>query len=310
MKFASAAGQSFGLDDLPVAASYSLGIWEKLGLEVEWVKVRGAVKSMEALERGDSVVSYGGYGAALAKRSKWDKLRIIASTTLTLAQEVVGRSNLPTSDVDPVLRWAVDGIGAMSHQLAIEVIKAFSLDADRIEFVVCGPPEDRIQALASGRVDVSLLRLEEALQLTREDNSLSKLLSFEEINSRVTNPVHGVIATSEIQIMQHREDIQKVVTGLIESSRTLKYKFAEFAKAMQSTSKIDLSADDLHLLWQRSVNANLFALDGGMNDDRWHDDIQHYCSMNKGMMSVETNEVLDHAFVKRAMMDLVGSANS
>ncbi|MDG6904963.1 MAG: hypothetical protein JRN20_04165 [Nitrososphaerota archaeon] len=297
MRFISAAGSGFGLDDLPVAAIQKLGIDRENDLRVEWVRVRGGVKAMEALIDGEGIVAYGGYGAALLKSGE-GSLKIVASTTCGLAQELVGKAVLPRSKADRKIRWGVDGIGAMSHQLAREIVMTFGLEESKIEFVVSGPPEDRIHALLDGSVDASLLRLEESLDLTKKRrDSLGKILTFEEINARVLTPVHGVIATTDDNIKTENEIIQKVVECMLLSNRALNSDFVSFEKAMKSVSRYQ---DGLQDLWGRVTKAGLFAVNGGMNGNAWKRKMENYFQ-HLDQKSVNLNSVTDHSFVGNAL---------
>lgn len=309
VKFASAAGSGFGLDDLPVAAAYHLRIFESLGLEVEWIRVKGGVKAMETLVSKDATVAYGGYGAALASASKGNPLKIVASTSLKLAQELVGKGKLPLTSYDPVIRWGVDGIGAMSHQLAREIANAFRIPESGIQFVVSGPPEDRIQALLHGDVDATLLRLEESDSITRSKSSLVRILTFEEINHRISNPVHGVIATTTEDINEEPDVIQKVVRGIIESNRALSTDFSKFERAMNAVSNYEV---DLASLWERCSKTGLFAVNGGMNPAIWKSDIENYFKMNTDLEQLDSSSIIYPRFVAAALNEIgkfVGSGD-
>ena len=59
VRIASGAGETFGVDDIAVATAFSQGFWAREGLDVEWLPVRGGVKAVEAVLKGDADVAYG-----------------------------------------------------------------------------------------------------------------------------------------------------------------------------------------------------------------------------------------------------------
>ncbi|MEM7567616.1 MAG: hypothetical protein AAF321_10345, partial [Pseudomonadota bacterium] len=179
IRLASGAGPTFGVDDMACAAATHLGCWEELGLTVEWTPALGGIKAMGKVLAGEVDAAYGGLGPVLQLRGEGEPLRILVSMARALAQNLVVQPHITSTDALRGASWAVDGINALSHHMARSIVAALPLTEDEIDWRVVGPPPERIAALLEGSVDVSLIRVEEALALTGDaSNDLHMLLGF------------------------------------------------------------------------------------------------------------------------------------
>ena len=77
VRLASGAGESFGVDDIAVAAATSLGFWEREGLDVSWTPARGGVRALEAVLAGEVDVAYGTFAPAITQRAAGKPVKTI-----------------------------------------------------------------------------------------------------------------------------------------------------------------------------------------------------------------------------------------
>jgi len=293
VRIASGAGGTFGVDDIAIAHAFTGGFWEREGLDVEWILERGGVKVVEAVLSGHVDVGYGTWVPCVAKRLDGEEVKILASMAQALAQNLlVNRTCIMTPNDLRGKRWAVDGIGALSHTLAQLIARGLGIASNEIEWVVVGPPPQRIDQLLNGSVDCSLVRVEEAVVLARQHpEKLVKLLGLEEILSLAPVQPHGVISVTDTFAQKQPEVCAKIVRGLVLASRSLHDSLAAFREAVRLNvterpaslgPKVDVSDTEVDSIWQREVVAGSFAVNGGLSTAHWAASVQMYGSLNDG----------------------------
>ena len=264
MRLASGAGGTFGVDDIAVAWATSGGFWEAEGLDVQWVPARGGVKAAEAVLSGEVDGCYGTWVPCVKFRLDGKPLRILASMAQALAQNLVARKDrVPSTEALRGKRWAVDGIGALSHTLAQLIARGLGLADGEVEWVVAGPPPQRIDQLLKGECDCSLVRVEEAVVLSWEHpDTLCKLLGFEEILPVAPTRPRGVISVTDEFLRAQPEACAALVRGLVRASGSLHDKVCNFRRAVEHhvTARpeavgpgVDVSDDEVAAIWQRRL---------------------------------------------------------
>lgn len=222
IRLAAGSGETFGVDDLACAAATDLDLWRDEGLEPSWTPVHGGVRAIEALMEGRVDVAYGGLGPALAARAGGAPVRIVVSMARGLAQNLVVQSRIAEPEQLRGRSWALDGFGALSHHMARLALRALGIAEDEIEWRALGPPPERIQALLDGSIDVSLIRVEEALSLSaRYPGKLRTLLGFSELKRLVPVQPHGVLSTTEAFEAAAPEALARLTRGMVRASRIL-----------------------------------------------------------------------------------------
>merc|ERR1719352_425118 len=151
-----------------------------------------------------------------------------------LAQNLIVDRNRIASTADlRGKRWAVDGLGALSHTLAHLIVQGLGIPDGEVEWIVAGPPPQRIEQLLNGSADCSLVRVEEAAVLARKHpDKLAKLLGFEEILPLAPIQPHGVLSVTEAFAEARPEVCTKLVRGLVRASRSLHDNLEDFMEAV------------------------------------------------------------------------------
>ena len=203
IRLAAGSGPTFGVDDLSCAAATHLGLWEDEGLDVTWTPVHGGVAAMQAVMDDVVDVAYGGLGPALRFRSEGKPLKIIVSMARSLAQNLVVQKEIKSTGDLKGVSWALDGFGALSHHMARLLVKSLNIPETEIDWQAVGPPPERIERLLNGTIDVSLIRVEEAISLNADpSNTLHNLLGFAQLKDLVPVQPHGVLATSDTYVSE------------------------------------------------------------------------------------------------------------
>lgn len=299
IRLASGAGPTFGVDDIACAAATHLGIWEDIGLTVDWTPALGGVKAMGKILDGEVDAAYGGLGPVLQLRAQGKPLRIIASMARALAQNLVVQPHISTVNDLKGASWAVDGMGALSHHMARSIVAELPMSDGDIKWRVTGPPPERIAELLSGQADVSLIRVEEALALAGDaSNDLKILLGFAELKELVPVQPHGVLATTESYEQTEPEKMQKLSKGIVTASRQLNEDFDAFLKTFEHYVSVKLAPQQIETIWQQEQKSQGFAVDGEMSDGHWDKQLAAFARLNPDLPKLERTDILAVQFVQ------------
>ncbi len=276
VRMVAGSGHTFGVDDIAVGAASELGYFEQFGVKPDWIGRPGGVAAVDAILKGESDVAYAGYGPVMRARAGGAPVKIFVSMALGLGQSLVVQERIKsTADLRGVT-WAVDGINAMSHHFALLILRALGIPKESVTFVVAGSPPSRIEALVKREVDCSLIRLEEAVNVSRDHAHLKTLLDFDELLKLVPLQPHGVLCTREDFLPGNREALIAVTEGLIAASRALHHHRETFIEAMNKCAHTPVPPAALDRLWEGLHKHGGFAVNGGMDIHRWREKLDLY----------------------------------
>ncbi len=305
VRLAAGSGETFGVDDLSCAAATDLGLWRDEGLDPSWTPVHGGVRAIEALMDGRVDVAYGGLGPALAARAGGAPVRIVVSMARALAQNLVVQNRIDDPERLRGCSWALDGFGALSHHMARLTVRALGISEDEIEWRALGPPPERIEALLDGSIDVSLIRVEEALSLSaRYPDRLRTLLGFGDLKRLVPVQPHGVLSTTETFEERSPDILARVTRGMIRASRTLHSDGAAFETVFRGNAIVELSADEIATIWRQERDNGGFAVNGEMSGAHWDAQFADFRELNPTLREVTQDEILARNFVRDALAAL------
>jgi ABC-type nitrate/sulfonate/bicarbonate transport system substrate-binding protein len=298
IRLASGAGPTFGVDDIACAAATHLGLWEEAGLIVDWTPALGGIKAMGKILDGEVDAAYGGLGPVLQLRAQGNPLRIVASMARALAQNLVVQPHIKTTDDLKGASWAIDGIGALSHQMARSIVAELPITDEDIRWRVTGPPPERIADLLSGAADVSLIRVEEALALTSDPgNDLKMLLGFVDLKTLVPVQPHGVLATTNAYETVEPEKLTMLAKGIVAASRLLNSDFNAFLSTYEKYVSVQLAPKEIERIWQQECQSHGFAVDGEMTAQHWTKQLAAFAALNPSLPRLELSDVLASQFV-------------
>lgn len=305
IRLAAGSGPTFGVDDIACAAATYLGCWEDEALDVTWTPVHGGVAAMKSVLDGETDVSYGGLGPVLKFRSEGQPVRIVVSMARGLAQNLVVQERIKSVDQLRGVSWALDGFGALSHHMARLLVKALNIGEDEIDWQAVGPPPERIERLLADTIDVSLIRVEEAIALTGDPgNSLHTLLGFAELKELVPLQPHGVLTTTEAYEASHEEELHRLTRGMIRASRALHDDFDTFRKVYEHHVTVSAPAESVRTIWQQERDTFGFAVNGELTKRHWHDQMESFYQLNPDLPRITRDDVIAEQFVPKALADL------
>lgn len=305
IRLAAGSGPTFGVDDLACAAATSLGFWEEEGLDVTWTPVHGGVAAMQAVLDGRVDVAYGGLGPVIRVRAEGHPCRVAVSMARGLAQNLVAQRRVAAPADLRGASWALDGFGALSHHMARLLVRALGIDEGEIDWRAVGPPPERIAQLIAGEVDVSLIRVEEAVSLGRtHGETLHTLLRFAKLKDLVPVQPHGVLATTEAYENTHGEELLRLVRGIVRASRALHDDYATFRKVYDHHVTVPVPDDDIETIWRQEHDSGGFAVNGELSAGHWREQMALFSRLNPELRAVSREELIADRFVTAALRDL------
>jgi ABC-type nitrate/sulfonate/bicarbonate transport system substrate-binding protein len=305
LRLASGAGPTFGVDDLACAAATHLGCWADEGLDVSWTPVHGGVAAIQAVLDGRVDASYGGLGPVLRSRAEGHPVRIIVSMARALAQNLVAQEHIRDVAQLRGASWALDGIGALSHHMARLIVQALDIPEREIDWQVVGPPPERIARLLAGTVDVSLIRIEEAISLDLDPgNRLHILQGFSELKRLVPVQPHGVLATTQRFAQDNPEAILRLVTGMTRASRALNDDFDAFRTVFAHYVTVPVPPDHVRRIWQQERESHGFAVNGELTEAHWRQQMTLFAGLNPQLPRVDRDDVILDRYLREALKTL------
>ncbi|MEC8622953.1 MAG: ABC transporter substrate-binding protein [Pseudomonadota bacterium] len=305
IRLAAGSGPTFGVDDLSCAAATHLGLWEDEGLDITWTPVHGGVAAMQAVMDDIVDVAYGGLGPALRFRSEGKPLKIIVSMARSLAQNLVVQREIKSTEDLKGVSWALDGFGALSHHMARLLVKSLNIPETEIDWQAVGPPPERIERLLNGTIDVSLIRVEEAMSLNADpSNTLHNLLGFAQLKELVPVQPHGVLATSDTYVSEHSEELHRLTRGMIRASRALHNDFDAFKTVYECNVSVEVAPEEVHKIWQQESVSGGFAVNGELSLVHWQDEMRLFYELNPELTQVSRSDVISEIFVEEALKTL------
>jgi len=305
IRLAAGSGPTFGVDDLSCAAATHLGLWEEEGLDVTWTPVHGGVAAMQAVMDDVVDVAYGGLGPALRFRSEGKPIRIVVSMARSLAQNLVVQERIKSTDDLKGVSWALDGFGALSHHMARLVVRNLNISEDEIDWQAVGPPPERIARLLEDSIDVSLIRVEEAVSLNADpSNTLHTLLGFAELKELVPVQPHGVLATSDAYEAGHAEELHRLTRGMIRAARALQDDFTNFKTVYDRNVSVQVPEDEVRKIWEQETASGGFAINGELSRSHWRDEMTLFYELNPDLPKITRSDVIAEQFVAEALKSL------
>ena len=305
IRLAAGSGPTFGVDDLACAAATYLGTWADEGLDVTWLPVHGGVAAMQAVLDGKVDVSYGGLGPVLRFRSEGKPVRIVVSMARGLAQNLVVQKAITSVEQLRGVSWALDGFGALSHHMARLLVRALGISESEIKWEAVGPPPERIARLLANTIDVSLIRVEEAISLDLDaSNSLHNLLGFADLKRLVPVQPHGVLATLEAYEQSNPEQLHRLARGMIRASRMLHDDYGAFRKVYDRHVSVKVPDAQIERIWQQERQSGGFAINGELTERHWSAQMALFYELNPSLPRIAREAVIAGQFTGKALAGL------
>src|SRR5215831_4315889 len=169
---------------LPAFIAKETGIFSKNGLDVQLVRIAGAVAVM-ALIAGEAPICQVGGSAVIASNLGGSDAVIIAAGSIATDYVFVSQKDIKTARQ---LKGGVLGVSTLSGSAIFAsyfALRKLGLDPKDVSFVIIGQTSDRFLALRTGRVQATLLTPPHWIIAVRERVLISSPMS-QSCRSRIT----------------------------------------------------------------------------------------------------------------------------
>ena len=143
----------------PLWIAQEKGYFQKYGIDVTLVFVRNTPLMIAAMKAGTIPFAYGGGSGILGASVTESDLRVLATFTGRMTNNVVARPGIKTpSDLRGKI-LGIQGIGGTNWMAALLWLEYFGLDLRKDNIILQGTGEQvvRAQALESGKVDAAVI---------------------------------------------------------------------------------------------------------------------------------------------------------
>lgn len=143
----------------PLWVAQEKGYFQKYGIDATLVFVRNTPLMIAAMKAGTIPVAYGGGSGILGASVTESDLRVLATFTGRMTNNVVARPGIKTSRDLRGKILGIQGIGGTNWMAALLWLEYFGLDLRRDNIMLQGTGEQvvRAQALESGKVDAAVI---------------------------------------------------------------------------------------------------------------------------------------------------------
>ncbi len=198
----------------PLWVAQERGFFQKYGIDATLVFVRNTPIMIAGMKSGSIPIAYGGGSGILGASVTESDLRVLATFTGRMTNNVVARPSIKTPKDLRGKVLGIQGLGGTNWMAALLWLEHFGLDLRRDNIVLQGTGEQvvRAQALESGKVDAAVI-----------DLSFSKKLEQRGFNvigdsQRTEIPFTGVdIVTTRGFVAEQSVMLENLLKALLES---------------------------------------------------------------------------------------------
>ena len=143
----------------PLWIAQEKGFLQKYGIDATLVFVRNTPLMIAAMKAGTIPIAYGGGSGILGASVTESDLRVLATFTGKMTNNVVARPGIKTAKDLRGKILGIQGVGGTNWMAALLWLEALGLDLRRDNIILQGTGEQvvRAQALESGKVDAAVI---------------------------------------------------------------------------------------------------------------------------------------------------------
>lgn len=143
---------------LPFFVAQDMGWYRSWGLEVEEQIVQGDANALRATIAGDSVVTFIGPPTIMEAVIAGGKIKVFTSWQPVTDYQLIATGKQPKTLKDLAGKnMAVAGPGGMTSHIPQMLMRRAGVDASQVKFLSVGGMSARLQSVAAGKVDATLV---------------------------------------------------------------------------------------------------------------------------------------------------------
>ena len=297
-------GSSLSPPGLHVLAPYvalERGLFKKYGLDVEIVEIPGDPTHTKALLAGelDASVIVGGT-AVMVSASKGAKIRAWLIPNPVSPFHIVARREAATTLQGLMGKSvAVAGIGGFSYHVPRIVLERSGLDPDKVQYVAVGSPADRFRALLAGKVDATMVTLDEVAKLAQ----YPQLISVADVAKIAPELPNNFSMAREEYIAKNPETMYKLSKALIEASRFIAANKAGFITIAAKVIK-DESPEILSKAYELADPRLVWGVNGDISEAAYKYTVNFLQKVGFMTDPVPYDKFFERRFVDRVLQEL------
>jgi len=186
------------------------GIFNKYGLEVEPIFLRGGQMATLALVAGDPPIV--NIGTVIQANLVGSNLVLVAAVENQYDQIVFARPGITKLEQLKGKNFGISGFGSATHYAATILVKHLNFDPKDLVLVAGGPDAERLGALSAGKIDATFFSSSGAPVARKA--GFNELLQIADLGVEVQG---NGFATSRDYIKSNRDTVKSALKGFVEA---------------------------------------------------------------------------------------------
>ena len=186
------------------------GLFNKYGLEVEPIFLRGGQIATQALAGGDPPIV--NIGTVVQANLTGFSLVLVAAVETAYDQIVFARPEIKTLEQLKGKRFGISGFGAATHYATIILMRHLKFEPKDLQLVPAGPDAERLAAMSAGKIDASLFTSSAAAPARRA--GFAELLQVADLGVEVQG---NGFATSRAYVQSNRDVVKNALKAFVEA---------------------------------------------------------------------------------------------
>lgn len=275
------------------------GFFEKNGLKVELVELRGDVIILRALLSGDIQIATIGSFAIINAVEKGADIRAFLSTVPEQPHLLIARKEVKDWKDLPGKNFAISEPGAISQTFPRVIMTRLGVDPDKVNYLAIGGNPAREKALLTGTVDATLLHKERALHVARTNDKFHVVGSTADHLPGVPLVMHAArkdwIAANEDVVHRYTKAIIQAVRFSVENKP---------AMLKLGTELMGLDAASMEQAYEEYRKSKVWGVNGGLDKKGFDFTVKLGIETGELKTPVTYEKAVDPRFVEAAVKAL------
>ena len=200
------------VDNVLIAVADKEGFFERFGLKAELIGMRGGVQVMQGLVGGAADFAQGGGPESVQAIASGVDTVIIAGLIPRIHYLLVTRPEIATPADLIGKKMAVASLTGTVTIVMRRALGALGVPPSRTTFLVAGPPQDRVLAVASGNMDATIVAPESMAAVKKAGLKILKDLS------EIPDPMQLTVLSATRKTIRERRELAKAFLAAIQDS--------------------------------------------------------------------------------------------
>ena len=187
-----------------------MGLFNKYGLDVEPIFLRGGQMATQALVAGDPPIV--NIGTVVQASLRGHNLVLVAAVENNYDQIVFARPNITKLEQLKGKSFGVSGFGSATHYASTILVKHLKIDPKDLPLIPTGADAERLAALSTGKIDATFFS-SSAAPVARKAG-FNELLQIADLGVEVQG---NGFATSKTYIQSNRDTVKNALKGFVEA---------------------------------------------------------------------------------------------